>query len=191
MSIISRIFLTGEHVCPWWLCCTFDNPVRRLVHNPEKMFINFIKEGDTVVDIGCGMGFFSIGMAKLVGEKGRVITADLQEKMIERVGQRARQKGLLSRITLHKCTPDKLGITVMADFALAFWMVHEVRNKDAFFNEIITFLKPGAHFLLVEPKIHVTDIYFRKITDIAVKVGLKPCSGENVSLSRAMLFVRA
>ena len=161
------------------------------MHNPEKMFINFIKEGDKVVDIGCGMGFFSIGMAQLVGEKGRVITADLQEKMIERVGQRARQKGLLSRITLHKCTPDKLGITVMADFALAFWMVHEVRNKNAFFNEIITFLKPGAHFLLVEPKIHVTDIYFRKIADIAVKVGLKPCSEEKVSLSRAMLFVRA
>ncbi|MFH1977613.1 MAG: class I SAM-dependent methyltransferase [Pseudomonadota bacterium] len=191
MSIISRIFLTGDHVCPWWLAYTFDNPLRRLIHNPEKMLNKFIKEGDTVVDIGCGLGYFSIGMAKMVGVKGRVISVDLQEKMLERVRHRAQEKGLLSRITLHKCSSDKLGVNEQADFALGFWMVHEVRNKDAFFNEIVTFLKPGAHFLLVEPKIHVTEPYFRKIADIAVKAGLKQCSEEEVGLSRALLFVKA
>jgi ubiquinone/menaquinone biosynthesis C-methylase UbiE len=191
MSFVSRIFLTGDHVCPWWLCYTFDNPVRKLVHNPEKMLKKFIREGDTVVDIGCGMGYFSIGMARLVGEKGRVVSVDLQDKMLERVRHRAEQKGLLSRITLHKCTSDKLGITVKADFALGFWMVHEVRNKDSFFNEIAAFLKPGAHFLLAEPKIHVKEIYFRKIADIAIKAGLMPCSEEKVGLSRAMLFVKS
>jgi len=151
MSIISRIFLTGDHVCPWWLAYTFDNPLRRLIHNPEKMLNKFIKEGDTVVDIGCGMGYFSIGMAKMVGVKGRVISVDLQEKMLERVRRRAQEKDLVSRITLHKCSSDKLGVNEQADFALGFWMVHEVRNKDAFFNEIAIFLKPGAYFLLVEP----------------------------------------
>ena len=190
MSFINRIFLTGDHVCPWWLAYTFDNPLRRLIHNPEKMLGKFINEGDTVVDIGCGMGYFSIGMAKMVGAKGRVISVDLQEKMLERVQFRAQQKGLLSRITLHKCSSDKLGVNEQADFALGFWMVHEVRNKDAFFNEIVTFLKPGARFLLVEPKIHVKEPYFRKITDIAIKVGLNQCSEEKIGLSRAMLFVK-
>lgn len=191
MSFISRIFLTGDHVCPWWLCFTFDNPLRKLVHDPEKILKKYIKEGDAVVDIGCGMGFFSIGMAKLVGEKGRVVSVDVQDKMLERVRFRAQQKNLLSRITLHKCGFDKLGVTGQADFALAFWMSHEVRNKDSFFNEIVSFLKPGARFLLVEPKIHVKAPYFRKIADIAAKAGLKPCSEEKVGLSRAMLFVRA
>ena len=190
MSIISRIFLTGDHVCPWWLAYTFDNPLRRLIHNPEKVLSKFIKEGDTVVDIGCGMGYFSIGMAEMVGVNGRVISADIQEKMLERVRHRAEKKGLLSRITLHKSSSDKLGVNEQSDFALGFWMVHEVRNKDIFFNEIVSFLKPGAHFLLVEPKIHVAETYFRKITDIAVKAGLKPCSVEKVGLSRAMLFVK-
>jgi ubiquinone/menaquinone biosynthesis C-methylase UbiE len=190
MSIIKNIFLIGDHVCPWWFAYTFDNPLRRLIHNPEKMFKNFIKEGDTVVDIGCGMGYFSIGMAKIVGAKGRVISVDLQEKMLERVRRRAQQKGLLSRITLHKCSSDKLGVNEQADFALGFWMVHEVRNKDSFFSEIVTFLKPGAHFLLVEPRMHVTESYFRKIADIAIKAGLKQCSEEKIGLSRAMLFVK-
>jgi len=190
MSFMNRIFLTGDHVCPWWLCYTFDNPLRRLIHNPEKMLEKFIKEGDTVVDIGCGMGYFSIGMAKMVGAKGRVISVDLQEKMLKRVSHRAQQKGFLSRITLHKCSSDKLGVNEQADFALGFWMVHEVRNKDAFFSQIVAFLKPGARFLLVEPKIHVKEPYFRKITDIAVKAGLKQCSEEKIGLSRAMLFVK-
>jgi len=191
MSFIKRVFLTGDHVCPWWFAYTFDNPLRRLVHNPEKMLKKYIKEGDTAVDIGCGMGFFSIGMAKMVGEKGRVISVDLQEKMLKRVMFRAEQKGLLSRITLHKCSSDKLGVNEQADFALGFWMVHEVRNKDAFFNEIVTFLKPGAHFLVVEPRMHVTESYFRKITDIAAEAGLKSCSEEKVGLSRAILFIKA
>lgn len=191
MSFIKRIFLAGDHVCPWWLAFTFDNPLRRFVHNPEKMLKKFIRQGDTVVDIGCGMGYFSIGMAKMVGAEGRVISVDLQEKMLERVRFRAEQKGFLSRIRLHKCSSDKLGVNEQADFALGFWMVHEVRNKESFFDEIVAFLKPGAHFLLVEPKIHVTEPYFRKIADIAAKAGLKQCSEEKVGLSRAMLFLKA
>ena len=127
-------------------------------------------------------------MAKMVGAKGRVISVDLQEKMLERVRLRAEQKGLLSRITLHKCSSDKLGVNEQADFALGFWMVHEVRNKESFFDEIVAFLKPGAHFLLVEPKMHVSELYFSKIADIAVKAGLTQCSEEKVGLSRAMLF---
>jgi len=191
MSFINRIFLTNDQVCPWWLAYSFDNPLRRLVHNPEKMLEKFINEGDTVVDIGCGMGYFSIGMAKMVGAKGHVISVDLQEKMLERVRQRAQQKGLLSRITLHKCSSDKLEVNEQADFALGFWMVHEVRNKDAFLNEIVTILKPGARFLIVEPRMHVTETHFRKIADIAEKAGLKSQSEEKIGLSRAILFVKA
>jgi predicted methyltransferase len=115
----------------------------------------------------------------------------LQEQMLERVRFRAGRKGLLSRITLHKCSPDKLGVTEQADFALGFWMVHEVRNKDVFFNEIVTFLKPGAHFLLVEPRMHVMEPYFRRIAGIAVKAGLKACSEEKIGLSRAMLLIKS
>ncbi len=57
--------------------------------------------------------------------------------------------------------------------------------------KLSTFLKPGAHFLLVEPRIHVKEDYFRKIIDIATKAGLKECSEEKIGLSRAMLLVKA
>ena len=42
----------------------------------------------TVLDVGCGPGFFTLDMARLVGPSGRVIAADLQEGMLEKLGQK-------------------------------------------------------------------------------------------------------
>ena len=73
----------SPHVCPWWLCYSFDNPLRRLIHNPQRILSPYIKQGMTVLDAGCGMGYFSIGMAKMVGDSGKVIAVDLQQKMLD------------------------------------------------------------------------------------------------------------
>ena len=67
---------TSGHTCPWWLLFTFDNPLRRLVHNPQEILRPYVERGDTVLDVGCGMGSFTLGLAELVGKDGRVIAAD-------------------------------------------------------------------------------------------------------------------
>lgn len=56
---------TGNYVCPWWPAYTFDNPVRKFFHQPLKIPGSYIEKGMKVMDVGCGMGFFSIGMAKM------------------------------------------------------------------------------------------------------------------------------
>lgn len=85
-----------------------------------------------MVDIGCGMGFFSIGMAKMVGETGKVISVDLQAEMLAVVHQRAGKNGLAERIQFHRARKDSIGISGPVDFALAFWMVHEVPDPANF-----------------------------------------------------------
>ncbi len=35
-----------------------------------------------VLDVGCRMGFFSLPVARMVGETGRVVSVDLQARMI-------------------------------------------------------------------------------------------------------------
>jgi ubiquinone/menaquinone biosynthesis C-methylase UbiE len=119
--------------CPWWLIFTFDNPLRRLVHNPQNILNPFVESGATVLDVGCGMGYFSLGLAKLVGEKGKVVAVDLQPEMLAGLSKRAQAAGLESRIHPQLCQPDKIGVTESIDFALAFWMVHEVRQREEFF----------------------------------------------------------
>ena len=42
-----------------------------------------IKPGDTVCDLGCGNGFYSLKLAKMVGPRGKVIAVDIQREMLE------------------------------------------------------------------------------------------------------------
>ena len=180
----------NTHVCPWWLAYTFDNPLRRLLHNSQKMLGKYVKPGQTAVDIGCGMGHFSIGMAKLVGPNGRVISVDLQPEMLDKVRSRAEQQGLQDRITLHRPQPDSLGLDESVDFVLAFWMVHEVPHREAFLAEVRDLLKPEARFLVAEPKFHVSASDFQKTVALARSVGLEQKADPKVGISRAALFAR-
>ena len=68
------------HVCPWWLAYTFDNPLRKLFHKPQIILAPYVKAGMRVMDVGCGMGFFSIGMAKLVGDNGKVFCVGMNQR---------------------------------------------------------------------------------------------------------------
>ena len=186
---LSTIFNEGAHTYPWWLAYSFDNRFRRLFQKPEKLLADYVKNGMTVLDIGCGMGFFSIGMAKLVGPQGRVISVDLQQKMLDVMLKRAERAGVASRISTVLCERNKLGVTDPVDFALAFWMAHEVQDKDRLFSEIRSVLKPQAKLLFVEPRLHVSKPDFKKTVNIALDAGLELTDGFRVGLSRTALCV--
>ena len=165
-----------------------DNPIRRLIHNPEKIMGGYIERGQTVLDLGCGSGTFTLAMAKMVGENGKVIAVDVQDEMLQMVRKKAVKEGMESRITTHKSGPNSIGISDKVDFALAFYMVHEVPDAETFLKEVSSILKPSGKLLIVEPKIHVSASSFRKTVDAAELVGLKPISEPKIRLSRSMLL---
>jgi hypothetical protein len=41
-----------EHVCPWWMGYLIDNPLRRLIHNPEKILAPYVTAGTTAMGVG-------------------------------------------------------------------------------------------------------------------------------------------
>ncbi len=175
-------------VCPYQIAWTLDNWVRRLLQNPYKIVGKYIKEGQVVMDLGCGPGFFSLAMAKLVGENGKVIAVDIQDEMLQMVKRKSEREGLSSRIILHKAQPEKLGISEMVDFALAFYMVHEVQDKNNFLSEVTSHLKPDGRFLIVEPKFHVSKPNFDRTLEITRSVGLEQVSEPKFSFDRAVLL---
>jgi ubiquinone/menaquinone biosynthesis C-methylase UbiE len=174
--------------CPWWLIYFFDNPLRRLVQKPEEMFAGLIQCGDMVLDVGCGMGYFTLPMAEMAGKGGKVIAADLQKEMLAGLHRRAQKAGLQARIQYQLCEHNRIGIPEDLDFALAFWMVHEVRDQKGFLNEIYHHLKPGKQFLLVEPRIHVGEAAFNKTVDLAKSLGFQMVESRKVFFSRAVLL---
>ena len=176
------------HVCPWWGGYFIDNPLRRLLHNPDKIVGPYVRPGMTVMDVGCGMGLFSIAMAKIVGDSGLVIAVDLQQKMLDVLRRRARRRVWPTEFRLHKCEQDRLGVDAQADFALAFMMVHEVPDQRRLLGEIHACLKPGGKLLVAEPKIHVPGKAFDQEVATAEEVGLRPVETPWVFGCRAVVF---
>jgi len=178
----------NHFVCPAWMAGMLDNPLRKAMHRPEKLLAGLVEPGMTALDIGCGPGYFSLGMARMVGAQGRVIAADLQPEMLARVRSHAEKEGLLERITLQQCEPTRIGLTEPVDFALAFWMVHEVSDRQALLAEVYSHLKPGGRLLVVEPKLHVIQGSFEETLKIASSTGFIPLGERKVTISRAMLL---
>ena len=180
---------SGHHgICTWWIAYTFDNPVRRLIHKPQKVLGNYVKEGMTVMDLGCGMGHFSIGMAGLVGPTGKVIAVDLQQKMLDVMERRAQRAGLADRIFPHLCRADDIGIEEPVDFILAFWMVHELPDREKFFKQLKAVLTAEGKILIAEPKMHVTTEAFERTLDIAQSCGLQCIERPDIRFSRTALL---
>ncbi len=185
---LDYLFVRGKHTCPWWLCFTFDNFVRRFFQSPQEILRPYVTEGITVLDIGPGMGYFSIPLAKMVGPRGRVIAADIQPEMLRALQQRAKRAGVDERIAIHLCKPDSLGLNNEVDFALAFWMLHEVPNPSSFFKEVRSVLKPSGKLLLSEPIIHVSQKMYAQNVGIATSNGFEAIAEPKISLSRSTLL---
>jgi len=167
----------AKHICPWWLGYLLASPMRRwMLQSPEKLLAPYALEGMTILEPGPGMGFFTVPLARMVGANGRVVTVDVQPKMLEGLRRRARRAGLLSRIETRLVPFDSMQIDDLndaVDFVLAFAMVHELPLVERFFAETVPTLRMGGLMLLAEPAGHVTSEAFENELAAARKAGLE------------------
>jgi len=177
-----------RHICPWYHAYLFDNPLRRLLHDPAKILGPYVKPGMTVADIGCGMGFFSIGMARLVGQEGKVLSRDVQPQMLRTLESRAHRRGLADRIGTRLIPTDGLGLEDPVDFALCFWMVHETPDQAVFFKDLSTSLKPGGAALVAEPSMHVKEEHFEQSVFLAKEAGFEEESRPKIRSCRSVVI---
>ena len=179
-----------NRVCPVELANSLDSKIRSLVQNPRKILKPYIKEGMKVLDIGCGPGFFSVAIAEMVGKNGKVIAADMQEGMLQKLNKKIAGTELEERIELHKSQQHKISISEKVDFILAFYMIHEVPNAEIFLVELKDILNEGGKFLIVEPKFfHVSKKDFAETLGKAEKSGFKILDQPKFTMSHAALLV--
>ena len=167
--------MENQRLCPVWVAYTFLLPFRKLQHDPKKILNPHIKEGMTVMDYGCAMGYFSIPLARMTGPSGTVYCVDIQEKMLSNLRKRAEKYDVSGVIKLLE--PGKnfnpLELADMLDFVLLFFVVHEVPDKKQLFSDLYSMLRPGGKILFAEPKGHVIAANFKKSLQIAQEAGLK------------------
>jgi ubiquinone/menaquinone biosynthesis C-methylase UbiE len=180
-------------VCPPWVGYLLLNPLRRVVEDPGRLLGPFIREGMTVLEPGCGMGFFTLPLARMVGPQGRVVACDLQEKMLSVLRRRAEKAALLDRIELRLADGGTLGLGDLAgkvDLVTALHMVHEVPDRAAFFAEVRKTLKPEGKLLIVEPRGHVSQGQFVETVSAAEKAGFRVEASPGKLRGRSALLTR-
>lgn len=183
--------MSSNRVCPWWLGYLLASPLRRFLYSPENILKPHLREGMNVLDVGCGMGFFSLPMAMLVGETGKVVCVDLQERMIKGLIRRAKKAGLSDRIDARVSQKNSLmlnNIAGMIDFVLAFAVVHEVPDKERLLSEIWKIMNETGNLLIAEPSTHVSKTDFDKTISIARRAGFEVMNDVAIRRSHAMLL---
>ena len=181
----------AEHVCPWWIGYFLASPLRKLFYKPEQIVAPYLKEGMTVLEVGPGMGFFTLPIARLVGVQGRIVCIDVQERMIKSLTRRATRAGLSDRIITRLTSEDSLQVEDFAnrvDFALLLAVVHEVPNQEKLFLEVHATLKDNSLVLLSEPKGHVTLDEFDQTLAVAKRVGFDVVSSPEIKRNHNALL---
>jgi ubiquinone/menaquinone biosynthesis C-methylase UbiE len=175
-------------VCPAYAYSFLDNKLRRLVHDPRKICGKYISAGQSALDIGCGPGYFTFGLAEIVGPLGQVLAVDIQPQGLELIQKKSKGTVWEKVISTHLAKPETLALTGQFDLILNFWMLHEVPDQKRFIKEIAGLMKPGSKYLLVEPKGHVGQRFFAEEIKLIETQGLQVLEFPKVWFSRAVVF---
>jgi SAM-dependent methyltransferase len=124
---------------------------REREEQPERMLDALgLRPGMRVADVGAGVGYHTLRLARRVGPTGRVWATDVQEEMLERLGARVAAEGL-SHVTPVLSGPDRTGLPPGAvDLVLMVDVFHEVAEPQAFLASLREALAPGGRLALVE-----------------------------------------
>jgi ubiquinone/menaquinone biosynthesis C-methylase UbiE len=165
-----------------------DRSIRKWLQKPNKILGNWVKEGMTVLDFGSGTGYFTTEIAKLVKETGKVLAVDLQQGMLDIIRHKIEGTDLEKRISLIKCETRTINVQEMVDMVFAFYVVHEVPNKNKFLMEVKSILKPSGILMIVEPMGHVGKREFEELIKWAEETGFHILSSPKIFFSHSVVM---
>ncbi|MGI5819760.1 MAG: class I SAM-dependent methyltransferase [Armatimonadota bacterium] len=152
-----RSELCALHRTPYWLMEAFDRTIRPLLYDAERIVRPFVAAGDRVADIGCGTGYFSAALARLIGPSGELLLVDVQEEMVRRAVERVRREQVATASVVGVIvSEDQLQLPPDVDFALMSWMLHEVARVEQYWRALGHSIRPAGKVLVIEPLLHVS-----------------------------------
>lgn len=102
-----------------------------------------VREGQIVLDFGCGSGTYTIPAAKLVGKDGRIYALDISKQSLDKLMTKAKQEELQNIVRVDADGEERIPLDDEAfDIILLIDVLQEIDDKDALFKEVFRILKP-------------------------------------------------
>lgn len=103
-----------------------------------------VKEGETIIDLGCGKGMDTFIAAKAVGEEGLAIGVDRLDEMIEKAKYISDKRGFTNTTFVQSDITDLKLEDNTADIMISNCVINLIEDKKKVCQEIIRVLKPGG-----------------------------------------------
>ncbi len=124
----------------------------RIREEQPELMLDALKlpPGGTVADVGAGVGYHSIRMARRVGPKGTVLATDLQPEMLRMLQENARAAGVKNIKPIRSSQRDPRLPEAAVDLILMVDVYHECTDPESLLAAFKKALKPGGRLVLVE-----------------------------------------
>lgn len=120
-----------------------EETLRRKWRKPETTLKAVgLRLGMVFMDVGCGDGFFTIPAAQLVGEKGVVYAVDTDAAAIEKLKDKAAEKGLANITAKVGAAEETVFCTECADIVFYSRVLHDFRDPTKVLRNAKRMLKP-------------------------------------------------
>jgi ubiquinone/menaquinone biosynthesis C-methylase UbiE len=143
-----------------------------------------VKPGQAVCDMGCGNGFYTLELARLVGERGKVLAVDIQPEMLSLLNQRARRAGvkniepILGTLIDPKLPADSLDLILLVD------VYHEFSHPEHMLQAMRRALKPTGRLVLVEFRLEDPEVPIKLLHKMSKRQILKELPPNGYKLVR-------
>lgn len=128
-----------------------DNEKRRELLPPKQTLVNLkLENGDTMADIGCGIGYFTIPASEIVGRSGKVYAMDISPEMLQDVEIKIKENNIsnieiiLTEENDLKLEDNKVNLAFLGN------VLHEAYEKESFLNDVKRILCSKGKIAIVE-----------------------------------------
>jgi len=115
----------------------------------EKMMV---KVGHKFLDVGTGIGYFSIPASRIVGDKGKVYAVDTSKEMLAELEERIKKEGIKNIKIVQGNTYNSDLSNEKVDYVFLSNVLHEVEDKNRLLSNYLKKLKTGGKIGIIEFK---------------------------------------